>query len=713
MAYPVLPPKYYLTHFFEFIDFIQAHYQGLLEPVHLQFLAHFRSLSEDAQCVFVRMLNRKGYIFNRDLFSKYSEIENPQESLRELELEGFASAINDEDKAELISFFTKGELRKWLGLNDIETPASSSRDKLQEVAKRNLKQLDFRTLEYADRLIAQRQVDVMEYLLFLYFGRIQKSLNLYTLRDLGIRKTNTLKSTFKARFNSIEHARIEFALAKDLDRFDQIQELEEFRAMVGKISEFQKLHASAQSLKDELLFKVAEEIIGDDEALAFNSLANSRHPLARERAVRLLYKSEKKEEARILLDQILLDPRSDVELLFAEDFLARKFNKKKLGYLTEILKNADEITISDLYLKRPERGVRDHYRKLGFNASFTENHMWMGLFGVLFWDELFESESSAIHNPFERSPADLVGAEFYEKNRDSIETKLANLKDVKAAGQLVLKSLTKNYGRLNDIFLWHKSMAESLLRFLQNSTQQDVAHVLRTMAKNFESYHSGFPDLMVEKDGIIRFIEVKAEGDALRAGQLSKIRLLKEAGFAVDVLKVRWQADPNQTYVVVDVETTGGSAGFHRVTEIGAVKLRDGEVVDEFQTLINPDRPIPAFITQITGITNQMVADAPRFSDIAESFYEFLEGSIFVAHNVKFDYGFIQKEFSRAGIEFVRPQLCTCSGMRKAYPGISSYGLKNLTEHFSIALDHHHRAMCDARAAAELLKLMNSKRHAN
>jgi DNA polymerase-3 subunit epsilon len=230
------------------------------------------------------------------------------------------------------------------------------------------------------------------------------------------------------------------------------------------------------------------------------------------------------------------------------------------------------------------------------------------------------------------------------------------------------------------------------------------------MSQNFSSYHSGFPDLMLEKDGTLKFIEVKAEGDVLRAGQLSTIRLLKEAGFEVEVLRVKWMTDPNQVYTVLDVETTGGTSSSHRVIEVGAVKVQNGEVIDEFQTLINPGRPISGFIAQYTGITNEMVADAPAFADIAEKLSEFMEGTIFVAHNVRFDYGFIQREFARAGLEFSAPTLCTCAGLRKAYPGISSYSLKNLTEHFAIRLDNHHRALCDAKAAAELLRLMNEKR---
>ncbi len=175
---------------------------------------------------------------------------------------------------------------------------------------------------------------------------------------------------------------------------------------------------------------------------------------------------------------------------------------------------------------------------------------------------------------------------------------------------------------------------------------------------------------------------------------------------------MRWKLDTNQAYVVVDVETTGGKGESHRVTEIGAVKVRNGEIVDRFQTLLNPQRTIPPNIVRLTGITPAMVEDAPYFMDIADAFERFMEDAIFVAHNVEFDYGFIAREFARLGRRFRHAKLCTCSSMRKLYPGHRSYSLASLCQQYEISLTQHHRALCDAEAAAELLILINEKRQA-
>ena len=105
-----------------------------------------------------------------------------------------------------------------------------------------------------------------------------------------------------------------------------------------------------------------------------------------------------------------------------------------------------------------------------------------------------------------------------------------------------------------------------------------------------------------------------------------------------------------------------------------------------------------------------MVRDAPLFADIADSFMQFMANGIFVAHNVNFDYGFISYEYERLERRFRFPKLCTCAGMRRRYPGHESYSLGNLTQIYSIDLRDHHRALCDARAAAHLLNLINGKR---
>ncbi|MFN0014379.1 MAG: exonuclease domain-containing protein [Saprospiraceae bacterium] len=157
-------------------------------------------------------------------------------------------------------------------------------------------------------------------------------------------------------------------------------------------------------------------------------------------------------------------------------------------------------------------------------------------------------------------------------------------------------------------------------------------------------------------------------------------------------------------YAIIDVETTGGSARFERITEI-AIVLHDGkQVLDTFSTLLNPERSIPWSITQITGITDEMVAHAPRFFEVAKQIVQMTEGAVFVAHNVAFDYGFVSEEFARLGYEFSRKKLCTVRLARQVFPGLPSYSLSNLKRHFGIVSEKSHRALDDTLATVEVFE---------
>jgi DNA polymerase III subunit epsilon len=164
-----------------------------------------------------------------------------------------------------------------------------------------------------------------------------------------------------------------------------------------------------------------------------------------------------------------------------------------------------------------------------------------------------------------------------------------------------------------------------------------------------------------------------------------------------------------KVYAIIDIETTGGQASRDKITEI-AIMLHDGQkILDTFETLINPERSIPYHITQVTGITDNMVADAPKFYEVAKQIVKMTEGAIFVAHNVRFDYTFIQEEFKRLGFTYVRKQLCTVRLSRTAFPGLRSYALGNLITHFRIKVTDRHRAMADVVATAQIFEKILAK----
>ena len=164
------------------------------------------------------------------------------------------------------------------------------------------------------------------------------------------------------------------------------------------------------------------------------------------------------------------------------------------------------------------------------------------------------------------------------------------------------------------------------------------------------------------------------------------------------------EINSSQCYAIIDIETTGGYAAAHGITEI-AVHIHDGtRVIKTFETLINPNQTIPTYITALTGIDNAMVADAPGFASIAGTLHDLLLDKIFVAHNVNFDFSFVRHHLQHCGYELTSKKLCTVRLARKVIPSLPSYSLGNLCRSLDIQIDNRHRAGGDAEATVQLFE---------
>jgi DNA polymerase-3 subunit epsilon len=162
-------------------------------------------------------------------------------------------------------------------------------------------------------------------------------------------------------------------------------------------------------------------------------------------------------------------------------------------------------------------------------------------------------------------------------------------------------------------------------------------------------------------------------------------------------------------FVIVDVETTGGSPKNSKITELAMYKYDGEKIIDEFISLVNPEQEIPEFIVRLTGITDAMVENAPKFYEIAKKVLEFTEDCIFVAHNVAFDYGMFRHEFKSLGYDFRLPHLCTVRASRYVIPGHASYSLGKLSRALEIEIVGRHRAGGDALATTKLFDLIYHK----
>ena len=159
-------------------------------------------------------------------------------------------------------------------------------------------------------------------------------------------------------------------------------------------------------------------------------------------------------------------------------------------------------------------------------------------------------------------------------------------------------------------------------------------------------------------------------------------------------------------YTIIDIETTGGKFNEEKITEIAIFKLFKNGNVSKYHKLINPQKKIQPFVEKLTGLNNKMLENEAVFSEIAEEINSFTEGCIFVAHNVKFDYRVLKKEFSRIGIKFQRDILCTIELSKVVFPDMKSYSLGKLASNLGIEINNRHRADGDAEATLNLFIIL-------
>ena len=702
-----LPTYYYHAHFLEMLEFVHEHYTHALTDSQRAFRAEFNALGFAAQCLYVRLVNRKGSLFARAKL-RYPEIGDMSPLLDELGAAGFLDAPGEAHVDDILGFTTRSQLLAAVRPHFVGMKTSMKKAEMLDFVREHASHAQLFDWLPTDGLLLQGRADDVRFMLFLFFGRIQDGLSQFTMRDLGLVRSRGAGDNYEARFADREDAVDAYFFAR------QLSDLERDERVASRLAETIDAWPSPEStiaagLRDKLAYRLGRALEHDPYA-ALRVYGQGESAQCTERVMRLLLSTGQTEEARRFLERCIDEPSSDDEALLASDLYARKFGKKRTSSLTDRLRAAEIIDIDEAHNGSPERAAVAWYQERGMQAFRVENSLWRTLFGLLFWDLLFEGGASRLHSPFERLPSSLTERRFATDHADVIAERMALLDDPAACKRHLLRMSVARYGTANGIFRWRQRILDAMHAMIDVAPADGMRQMLMRFCEDYPAARYGYPDLMVIDEDGVRFVEIKTDGDHLRRNQLLRLEQLRSAGFRADVVMLRWVLDPRQAYVVVDVETTGGRGDQHRVTEIGAVKLVNGEIVDRFETLLNPQRSIPPNITRLTGITPAMVADAPIFSDVADAFAEFLEGAIFVAHNVQFDYRFIGHEFRRLGRPFRMPKLCTCASMRKLYPGHKSYSLANLTAAYDIPLKSHHRALCDAEAAAELLLLINEKR---
>lgn len=565
-----LPPKYYLEYFQYLLDFVQKKYQHILNETEQKFLSEFDSLTEDEKCLFIRFSNRSGSFFRTEKL-KYAEIENIPAVLNSLISKGFVESLATKhlpQAYEVLDVFNKSELIFLAKMLNLETKGKASLKKeevldwLLEVGNWEeihflLNEKDFSEIhEVQHSVVKVCFEEEVQLLKFLFFGTRHGDMSEFVTRDLGFQSyekydEDKMVAYFETRQEvedklKVSLAREDFFLMQEA----KIEYLEIFNWFMDWTENHRKeLSEIAIPTFERFTLKVAaylERLKALDEALITFRLTDQSP--SRERQVRILDKLKNKEEAKALCELILAEPQNADEHFFAEDYLnrleAQLQKKKSKKAVTQQLHGSESISIDLIWKRQVEMGVIDYYERHGKKATFTENHLWRSLFGLLFWDIIFDTDTLAIHHPLQRSPSDLFKPTFFEKRKEKMEERLQMLDDIDTTTIYVHNIFFEKYGITNPLVDWYGGLFPLILTVLEKLSSEQISLVMLEMARNLRENIRGFPDLMMWSDGEYCFVEVKSPTDSLSNQQLYWQRFFEKINVNSKVLRVEW-SKPN------------------------------------------------------------------------------------------------------------------------------------------------------------------------
>ncbi len=555
----ILTPRYYLDNFRYVLDFVKRLYGTLLSDAEWTFIHPFEALGLDAQSLYVRLSNRKGLFFRLNKLN-YAEIIDLPGAADALQTAGFIDQLSAHHEAmgeAALSVFTKPELLELLPFEPEEL-RQLGKEKKEAVVQYALQELNFG--EIVTALSTRESVVKLNFeaedmmLKYLFFGNRGGNMTEFVIRDLGMINFEQYdESQMTARFRTRKEVEDKLLISLTSESFYEQKEAE--RPAEDIYNWFLNWNETRPELSDiaipgyqKLVCRVGAHLERQklpDQALAVYELSD-RVP-ARERRVRLLFKNGSTEEALALCDEIAVAPLNADERYFANDFrdkiLGLSEKKRTRKATTRFLSDAESVSIPAAYRHHMEEGVMNYYFEQGYDAAFTENYPWRGLFGLVFWDIIYDANVSAIHHPLQRAPSDFYLPEFYRKREDLLKKRLAELTTKDDWRRPTGRMFNAKYGITNVLVDWSDELMKLVLRFIDVLDVEQLRLILLEMARNVREHTRGFPDLLIwTDDGQYSFVEVKSPTDHLGPQQLHWLEFFQTIGVHGKVNLVIWEA---------------------------------------------------------------------------------------------------------------------------------------------------------------------------
>lgn len=542
----ILPEKYYLDNFKYVLNFVLAKYEPLLSATELDFISHFMSLSEDAQCLYVRISNRKGQFFRKEKLN-YPEIKNldqAHEELLENNLLTSQPLLEIEECFQLINIYNKPEIIQLLKSQEIDVDKKLKKDELILSLLESQDTESLIQLFYSDAIITQGAREELDMIKLFFFGHNHGDMSDFVIRDVGhVKFMEVDESKLGTSFDSREEAEAVMQLSQISKEFYLLEEAvspiaiyEWFKEIeIGYFLDMEK----AKRRTDKLLHKVGyhlEKHKHYEEALELYHLSSAA-PL-RERRIRIYNKQKEFEKSLELAQQILTNPNDNKEYYIALDVINKL--EKKLKTTTLRQKEGTTIPVDISFQHQVEQGTLTYFESQGYKGCHSENSICRNVFGLFFWEEIFDPQYNSIHQPLQRGPSDIYGKDFYEKRKEAIVRKLELIKSKKQLSKVLNQSIAHYQGTSNPFVHWEEDMIEAMWQFLAFAKLKQIKSLLSEMAIDPKNRSTGFPDLFIWKEKEYAFYEVKSPNDHLSENQLFWLERFAEWGIHSEIALVQW-----------------------------------------------------------------------------------------------------------------------------------------------------------------------------
>jgi hypothetical protein len=539
-----LPTGYYLDHFMQVIEGVEARYGFLLTVPECEHLAKLKALTTPALMLYARLVNRRGPCF-RVARLVYPEIERLDLAVAELLAAGLLQSCGgDLERAaveQVLDCFTHHELRA--ALHEQPSPQGMRKGELLAwIAAWHGHDACFNQLLTPEAVVRIPDHDPWPFLRFLFFGELRANLSDFVTRALGYVVTESFDvAHLTPHFVNRAEAEDAYRMATLYVEFRHVRAV----ASVERTLAWWLRHAvdrgalvAGQAWFDRIIDHIGRLL--ERENLAAEALKlyeTSPVAPARERRARLLMKSGRRDEAVMLLHAMQDQPCHAEESYAARQLLARLERKSRRSEARGA-ELASGRLILDYEDGEVEAVVLAHYRGRGWNGLHSENWLWNAAFSLLLWDIIYDPAHGVFHSPLQSAPSDLYEPAFYTRRQQAIEARLGTLETPDDALAIIRRSFKAKHGLANPFVSWHEDLPDIMDVLLRRLPPAGLAAALRHIARDVGRHSRGLPDLFLWTASDYRFVEVKAENDHLAPHQYEWLQILTGAGIRVELERV-------------------------------------------------------------------------------------------------------------------------------------------------------------------------------